>query len=620
MSGIAGIIRFDSAPADAGALAAMTDAMRFRGPDGIRHWSAGSVALGHCQLATTAESVHEIQPLANEDSSVVLVCDARLDNWEELRRDLLARGARLRTDSDAELLLRAYECWGEDCARRVEGDFALVVWDARRHTAFCARDYAGMRRFFYHWDGHRLVFATDIHALLACSLVRQELNAARIAECLSLAADAPEQTWWRGIVRLLPAHSMVVDAAGARTRRYWEPDFDARLPCSSADDYVAYYREVLADAVRRQSRSARPLAFDVSGGLDSSALFAMGDRLHGEGRLLAPGLLGFHLRVNDSRAQETEFCRAVAAHLGRQIHEVEPDVPPLESLLEDALRFCDVPEMPSLSMTRSASAAAAASGCRVVIEGFGGDEWAGGCVNHRDAIRSLDARLILDLVESDRRAAGLPRALWRFLRWGVVPALWPQLGFATWRADLHWLTPAARSLVQARRERAGVRHRVGPLGSLAQEQEREWLDRRFEIFELIELARARFGLERRSPYWSRRLVEASIATPHSMRWRGLQKKWVHREATRGLLPEVVRLRTGKANFAEMTGRFEHLARAHVASKVLPRCHAWVDDSLRVALAAPEMPLSYEHRCAMWTLFGIGAVAAGHEFPEPVDIC
>ena len=112
MSGICGFICLDGAPAPPGLIEKMTGAMDYRGPDGIRHWVRGSAALGQCMLRTTPESFEEQQPLTNEDESLALVMDGRVDNWEELRRELLSRGARLRNRSDAELVLKSYELWG----------------------------------------------------------------------------------------------------------------------------------------------------------------------------------------------------------------------------------------------------------------------------------------------------------------------------------------------------------------------------------------------------------------------------------------------------------------------------------------------------------------------------
>ena len=140
LSGIAGVIRFDGGPVEPGRVETMTSCMAYRGPDGVSHWRVGSVALGQCMTRTTLESLEETQPLANEDESLVLVLDGWLSNWEELRAEILAKGGKLRTRADAELVLRSYEIWGEDCLDRLEGDFAFVIWDARQRRAFCARD------------------------------------------------------------------------------------------------------------------------------------------------------------------------------------------------------------------------------------------------------------------------------------------------------------------------------------------------------------------------------------------------------------------------------------------------------------------------------------------------
>ena len=154
----------------------MTQSMHYRGPDGINHWRQSNVALGQCMLRTTPESLEEIQPLTNEDESLVLVIDGRVDNWEELRRELLGKGAVLRTRADAELVLRAFEVWGRDCLCHIDGDFALVIWDARRQEAFCARDRMGNKPFVYHWFGKTLYFASEQQAILRQALVVQVLN------------------------------------------------------------------------------------------------------------------------------------------------------------------------------------------------------------------------------------------------------------------------------------------------------------------------------------------------------------------------------------------------------------------------------------------------------------
>src|SRR5262245_22055975 len=132
MSGIAGVVRFDGMPIEPGLIEGMTSALSHRGPDGLSQWSDGPVGMGHCLLQTTPESLGETQPLLSSDGSLVLVMDGRVDNCEEVRAALMQKGAHLRTRSDAELVLHAYERWGRDCVRHIDGDFAVVIWDAHR--------------------------------------------------------------------------------------------------------------------------------------------------------------------------------------------------------------------------------------------------------------------------------------------------------------------------------------------------------------------------------------------------------------------------------------------------------------------------------------------------------
>ncbi len=209
MSGIAGIIHFDGRPVEPGQVEAMTAAMHYRGPDGINHWRRGNVALGQCMLRTTPESLEETQPLTNEDESLVLVMDGRVDNWEELRRELLGKGAVLRTRADAELVLRAYEVWGEDCADRIIGECVFFIWDARQQRLFGARDAAGTRHFYYHQGKGWFAFASEIKGLLALPIERR-LNESRLLDYLVEEFDRDDEvgTFYQGILRLPAGHAM----------------------------------------------------------------------------------------------------------------------------------------------------------------------------------------------------------------------------------------------------------------------------------------------------------------------------------------------------------------------------------------------------------------------------
>ena len=423
MSGIAGIIRFDGGPVAPGLIERMTTAMAFRGPDGIGHWKGDAVALGHCMLRTTPESHEETQPLANEDEGVVLVMDGWLSNWAELRSELMGRGARLRTRADAELVLRAYETWGEDCLDHIDGDFALVVWDKRRRTAFCARDHIGNKPFYYHHDGKTLVFASEIRAVVAALADQPRLNLGMASEFLACHWISRDETFWKGVSRLVAAHAMAVEADGPRIHRYWQPDPDRVKPSLREDEWAEQYRELLFDEVKRASRSSGPLACEVSGGLDSSAIFAVADALSRRGELPAPSLAGYTLLFDDnSEANELAYARAVGSHVGRKIEEIPPTVPNLGTSRAHAKHFLCFPSYPNGTMSNGLRAAASSRGSRVLLVGIGGDEWLGGSRSYyTDAVADGDWWPMGRAIIADAGSVGW----WTSLSWALRHGFYP---------------------------------------------------------------------------------------------------------------------------------------------------------------------------------------------------
>ena len=275
MSGIAGIIRFDGVPIEPGQITAMTGAMAHRGPDGINHSVKGPVALGHCMLRTTPESLEETQPLTSEDESLVLVMDGRLDNREELKQELRTHGKAPRTFTDAELVLRAYQLWGEDSARHLLGDFAFAVWDTQRQKLFCARDHFGVKPFYYVAGNKFLAFASDEEAFLGLPAVPNEPNEDRIARLFVPEFDGFDfdASWLKGIVKLPPGKFLSVQRTGQRTiRTYWqlepmeESRFASDLECEEA------FRSVFKQSIRCRMRTSTNPALMLSGGIDSASV------------------------------------------------------------------------------------------------------------------------------------------------------------------------------------------------------------------------------------------------------------------------------------------------------------------------------------------------------------
>lgn len=277
MSGIAGIIHFDGKPIEPGLIEKMTGAMAHRGPDGINHWVKGSVALGQCMLRTTPESLEEHQPLTNEDESLVLVMDGRVDNWVELRRELLGRGAMLRNRADVELVLRAYEIWGEECPDRIIGEYVFFIWDARQRRLFGARDAAGTRHFYYHASNGWFSFASEIKGLLALERIEPRLNESRLLDYLVEEFDRDDEvgTFYQDINRMPAGHAMWATSHGPRTWRYWNPGNLPAISFSSLDECAEEFLEQFRVAVKCRLRSIGSIGAMLSGGLDSSSIVGL---------------------------------------------------------------------------------------------------------------------------------------------------------------------------------------------------------------------------------------------------------------------------------------------------------------------------------------------------------
>lgn len=562
MSGFAAIIQFDGRPVEPGQIEAMTQAMAYRGPDGIAHWTNGPVALGHGMLHTTAESLEETQPLANEDASLVLVMDGYLTNWEELRNELLTRGARLRTRSDAELVLRAYEAWGDDCPKHIDGEYSFLIWDSRRREAFCARDHAGLRPLHYAWNGRRLTVASDIAGVLADREVPRKPNYGMFAERIANEWLSLIETLWEDVLRLKPAHWMRVSAEGIRTERYWSPPLEATISYARDEDYFAHYRDVLQDSVRRASRTHLPLGCEVSGGLDSSAIFCVADRMLKTGQLLAPDLKGYtYLFEPGGAADEIRYARAVAEYTGRAVREVEPFMPDLEWFSQRTHDDLDIAPYPNAAMSGNIGKAAAGDGCRVVLNGEGGDEFLTGTPFHyqEDLTRGNWSALARS-VYSDVRDLGPLITLWRIARYGLGPILPRQILDVRRKlrakrrpshfAGVRWLSEDMEARLALRRAEAD-KNEFSSIANFARRSMALCMTFPFSttLWDSFARQRARDGYQSRSPMQDRRYTEFAFAIPEHMRLRGARAKYIHTRALTGQLPEIVARRQDKAEFS-----------------------------------------------------------------------
>src|SRR5881296_3822543 len=317
MCGIAGIVSLNpSEPVDEARVKRIRDSLRHRGPDGEGLWAEGPVGFGHRRLAIVDVAGGQ-QPMANEDESCWIVYNGEIYNHAALRPGLEARGHHYRTRSDTETILHLYEEEGERCVERLQGMFAFAVWDRARVRLLLARDRLGIKPLYYARTDRELIFASEIKALLAASPIRAEFNEAVLPEYLATRFVAGEETFFRGIRKLLPGHTLSWSLAdGFRERRYW------RRPVTTDDSPVelqeraSHLRTRLEAAVRSHLMSDVPLGLFLSGGLDSSGLAA----------LMAPmvkePIRTFAVGFAEREANELGYARLAARAAGSEHREV----------------------------------------------------------------------------------------------------------------------------------------------------------------------------------------------------------------------------------------------------------------------------------------------------------
>ncbi len=614
MSAIGALFSPDGiAPQRLDALAASLSALPH---DKLGTWTRGPFALAAAIRHTSAESREQEQPLASEDNRVAVVFDGYLLNPDDLRADLEARGVCLRTRSDVELVLCAYEAWGEQFAERLLGEYSLVIADTRVGKLLLTRDHLGFMPIFYREERGGLSVASDLRTMVAISETPLEPDRLYLAQAIANQWWLREATPWRGVKPVLRASLLTYDGTRLEQRSYWEPPTEVTIRYARDEDYVEHYREVLFDCVKRASRSDSPIGVAVSGGLDSSSLFCIADRLERQGDWSAPGLAGYSLAaLEGSNAYELPYARAAAEHVDRPLTEVPLFEPDIDWYTRDAAWHQGLPIVSNGAMMLGLDRRAVEDGARVMINGSGGDEWLQGNAQYfREFASEGD---IAGFTAALRRDAGE-------IGWGAASR-------QALRQAAAELTPAPlRRMVAARlreRRRKGEREPVWLREEWRQaliEAEESYSAQLPEngvrwaklnllkapfsdlTYTLMQRQRAKVGIESRHPMLSRAFIEFALRTPAHLKRRGTTRKWVHRQAMQNILPPAILDRTTKANFTntEIDTQLADFVREHWAERLATLCDPeGIEAILKVNFASPEGDFW------AWEIWGLYASAA-----------
>jgi asparagine synthase (glutamine-hydrolysing) len=529
----------------------MCSAMVHRGPDDEGTVHVDGVSLGMRRLSIIdLEGGH--QPMHNEDSTVWVVQNGEIYNHLELRELLIAAGHSFNTQSDTEVLVHGYEEWGEELVERLNGMFAFAVLDRRKGAVLLARDRMGIKPLHYAIDGKRLVFASELKALLCDPSLRNGIDPVALDDYLAYEFVPSPSSIVRGISKLRPAHTLTFSVADGthRLRSYWSPElnFGSSTRQRSLEDECEALRSVLRESVRKELISDVPLGVFLSGGIDSSAVTAMMTQLGGD-------VKSFSVGFADRSFDESGYARQVALHLGTEHRELtlEPSmllglIPQLPSILDEPLGDASI--IPTYLLSQFTR-----RHVKVALGGDGGDELFAGYPTlqaHRLAAYYLKAPRVLreGLVEPVVRRLPVSRGNlsfdFRAKRFVGGAAYSPAERHQRWMGSFvaeertALLSEEMRHQLSANGSREldfGQAAYADPLNQVLLMDMRLYLEN--DILVKLDRASMMASLEGRVPLLNNDFVEYATQLPLNMKLRGLRSKFLLKRALRGILPDQI---------------------------------------------------------------------------------
>jgi asparagine synthase (glutamine-hydrolysing) len=368
MCGIAGIVRLDGGPVERERLQSMANAISHRGPDGDGFLCDGPVGLAHRRLAIIDLETGD-QPMGNEDGKVQTVFNGEIYNFRDLVPQLVGAGHQMRTHSDTEVLVHGWEQWGTDLPKKLNGMFALAMWDARKRTFFLTRDRLGVKPLYYYQGRDVLVYASEMSALLASGYVPREIDPVALDLYLHYQHVPAPLTIYKGVMKLRPAESLILDVNTGKIRleTYWNLPQVAPITGRSLESWIEEVGALLDDAVKIRLVSDVPFGAFLSGGTDSGIVVAL------MAKHMSEPVRTFSIGLQGESKDELPLARYVAQRFGTR-HEEFHVAPEGLTLIPKLITHFGEPFADSSAIPTYYVSQMARQRVKMVLTGDGGDE------------------------------------------------------------------------------------------------------------------------------------------------------------------------------------------------------------------------------------------------------
>jgi len=586
MCGIAGIVKTRSEQPDPVCLHRMIAAIAHRGPDAQGVHCSGPVGLAHTRLSII-DVEGGSQPMSIADGTLWITFNGEIFNYLELREELLQKGHKFATRSDTEVILHLYQEEGEDCVHRLNGQWAFAIWDAPKRQLFLSRDRMGVRPLFYTMTADSFIFASEIKAIFANAEISRELDLHSLDQVFTFWVTLPPRTAFKNISQLPPGYSLVLRDTVLRVYQYWNIDYTAVAPDTQGqgEQFTEDLLNLLLDATRLRLRSDVPVGAYLSGGLDSTVITALTQRLVGN------RLRTFSVSFDDKEFDESPYQKEASAFLHTQHSNVQCSYDDIAQVFPDVvwyteqpiLRTAPVPMMLLSSLVRQ-------SGFKVVLTGEGADELLGGYDIFKETkIRQfwgknlasrwrphLLKRLYPYMDGIQRQSTGYLKSFFQVTEKDLASPFFSHLP--------RWgLTSKLKMFFSDQ-----VRAEAGNLDCVAQLQadlpqayshwttlnRAEYLETKYLLPGYIlssqgdRMAMAN-AVEGRYPFLDHRVVEFAAKLPSRLKMRVLNQKYILKQAAAGLIPESIKNRY-KQPYRAPDG--QSLIRSEQLTEMLsPRC-------------------------------------------------
>ncbi len=572
MSGICGVVHFDGRPVTTADLSSMTQPAAYRGAAGVHYQIDDNVGFAHLASHASPASQEQKQPLNSMDGDLMITLDGRIDNRTDLISTLFNKGILHKRDvSDVVLMLAAYRCWGIDTPRHLIGDFAFAIWDKRNRWLFAARDPLAMRSLYYRVERRCLLLATEIKQILAAPDVPCEINEPLLGSWLASSGGQMDETFYRGISQLTPAHALLVKATGHWVWRYRDITEEKPIRYRNDDEYVAHFREIFKEATRCRLHGDQPAGILLSGGVDSSSVAATAGWLHQhEPDSGCTSLRAYSFAFQKfTESDERHISDPLAAYFHLPVtaivaedHWPLKDYPKLGPDNDDPIMGLFQPLM------QAALERAGADGVKNMFSGGYGDHMVSNISANPDLFLSGSLGALWKNLRLMNRQSeeGITTTFLSQVAWPLLAYLWPRNKYPYWRS---FLSERAKVLPGFNRGRGKspfppwmnaqfARHvnlegRLVPkndqthVQGLARRKRHEWLNDPFELRQSVSMERmfAQAGLISTEVWSDRRIMQFVLSVPPQVLSKPGDYKPLAKQAMRGIMPEGVRRQSGK---------------------------------------------------------------------------